>query len=237
MHFQSLNVSEIKRVKGKYNEPTPNIIFKKLFQDFCMQFVFCVHFLCSLIPLKKTSLNWVCQSICSNFYHFKDTREQRGQRPTLCIFSSTLILLRFISFRHTYSWKKINKYQTWFNNVHVWDLLILVIVHVLCVLQNEYKFTIRTKRKRRKNANETNEKRTNASHERYTKRTHDTRTKEMKRTNYTENANERTHDTRTNESLERSHILFNDKRSWFYRSTIYYCVIIWINSVQIDVIN
>ena len=41
-----------------------------------------------------------------------------------------------------------------------------------------------------------------------------------KRTNYTENANERTHDTRTNESLERNHILPNDKRSWFYRSTI-----------------
>ena len=54
-----------------------------------------------------------------------------------------------------------------------------------------------------------------------TKRIH-----EMKRTNYTENANarnERTkqmHDTRTNESLERNHILSNDKRSWFYRSTI-----------------
>ena len=30
----------------------------------------------------------------------------------------------------------------------------------------------------------------------------------------------RTHDTRTNASLERSHILSNDKRSWFYRSTI-----------------
>ena len=49
---------------------------------------------------------------------------------------------------------------------------------------------------------------------------------EMKRTNYTENAdarNERTkqmHDTRTNESLERNHILSNDKRSWFCRSTI-----------------
>jgi hypothetical protein len=39
----------------------------------------------------------------------------------------------------------------------------------------------------------------------------------MKRT---ENTNERTHDTRTNEPLERNHILSNDKRSWFYRSTI-----------------
>jgi hypothetical protein len=38
-----------------------------------------------------------------------------------------------------------------------------------------------------------------------------------------ENASERTHDTqneRTNESLDRSHILSNDKRSWFFRSTI-----------------
>jgi hypothetical protein len=47
---------------------------------------------------------------------------------------------------------------------------------------------------------------------------------EMKQTNYTENANERytkrTNDTRTNESLEHNHILSNDKRSWFYRSTI-----------------
>jgi catalase len=54
------------------------------------------------------------------------------------------------------------------------------------------------------NANETNEKRTNASHERYekctihetntryTKRMHDTRNE---RTNYMENANEQTHDT------------------------------------------
>ena len=31
---------------------------------------------------------------------------------------------------------------------------------------------------------------------------------------------ERTHDTRTNDSLGRNHILSNDKRSWFYRSTI-----------------
>ena len=96
-------------------------------------------------------------------------------------------------------------------------------------------------------ANETNEKRTNASHERYEKRTiHETnarytkknarytkRTNElygkrkrtnaryMKRTNDTRNERTiRTHDTLTNESLEHSHILSNDKRSWFYRSTI-----------------
>ena len=117
-----------------------------------------------------------------------------------------------------------------------------------------YKFTIRTKRKRTKNANETNEKRTNASHERckkrtiheangrYRKRTHDTRTNErtneMKRTNYSENANERihetnerytkrTHDTRTNESLERSHILSNDKLSGFYIEVQYSIVLLF----------
>ena len=88
------------------------------------------------------------------------------------------------------------------------------------------------------NANETNEKRTNASHERYEKRTihetnarytkrmHDTRNERTnarytKRTNDTRNERTiRTHDTLTNESLERNHILSNDKRSWFYRSTI-----------------
>ena len=31
--------------------------------------------------------------------------------------------------------KKVNKCQTWINSVLVWDLLILVIVHVLCVLK------------------------------------------------------------------------------------------------------
>ena len=46
---------------------------------------------------------------------------------------------------------------------------------------------------------------------RYTKRTHDTRTNGMKPAKYTKNTNERTHDTRTNESLERNHILSNDK--------------------------
>ena len=90
----------------------------------------------------------------------------------------------------------------------------LMIVTIATTHPGSYKFTIRTKRKRMENANETNEKWTNASHERYekrtiheakeryTKRTHDTRTNEMKRANYTENANERTHDTRTKESLE-----------------------------------
>jgi hypothetical protein len=32
--------------------------------------------------------------------------------------------------------KKVNKCQTWINSVHVWDVLILVIVRVLCVLKN-----------------------------------------------------------------------------------------------------
>ena len=65
-----------------------------------------------------------------------------------------------------------------------------------------YKFTIRTKRKRTKN-------------KRTIRKTHDT-------------GNERTiRKTQTNESLERNHILSNDKRSWFYRSTIQYRVILF----------
>ena len=34
--------------------------------------------------------------------------------------------------------RKWNKHQTWFNNVHVWDLLVLVIVHVIWVLLNDW---------------------------------------------------------------------------------------------------
>jgi hypothetical protein len=73
----------------------------------------------------------------------------------------------------------------------------------------------------------------NETKARYTKRTHDTRTNEMKRANYMENANERTHDTRSERTIHETnerytneriiggnHILSNDKRSWFYRSTI-----------------
>jgi len=30
----------------------------------------------------------------------------------------------------------VNKCQTWINSVHVWNLLILVIVPVLCLLNN-----------------------------------------------------------------------------------------------------
>jgi hypothetical protein len=55
-----------------------------------------------------------------------------------------------------------------------------------------------------------NERKTNERFTRTIRKTHDTRTERTKRT----------HDTRTNESLERNHILSNDKRSWFYRSTI-----------------
>ena len=65
-----------------------------------------------------------------------------------------------------------------------------------------YNFTKRT---------QTNEKRKNASHERYekyTKRTHDTRT------NYTENANERTHDTRNERTIH--------ERTNHWSVTIYY---------------
>jgi hypothetical protein len=34
--------------------------------------------------------------------------------------------------------RKWNKHQTWFNNVHVWDLILLVIVHVIWVLLNDW---------------------------------------------------------------------------------------------------
>jgi len=70
------------------------------------------------------------QQICCNFYHFKETRVQRGLRPKLYIFFiSSLIFLRF--FLQSSSWNKVNKYQTWLINVYVWDLLILVTVRVL----------------------------------------------------------------------------------------------------------
>ena len=63
-------------------------------------------------------------------------------------------------------------------------------------MTGSYKFTIRTKRERTKNANETNEKRTNATkNARYTKRTHDTRSERTiheTNTRYTK----QTHDTR-----------------------------------------
>ena len=61
------------------------------------------------------------------------------------------------------------------------------------------------------NANERTLHTNDTKNARYTKRTHNTPTNGMKPANYTENANERTHDTRTNESLERNHILSNDK--------------------------
>ena len=103
----------------------------------------------------------------------------------------------------------------------------------MCTDPGLYKFTIRTKRKRTESANETNEKRTNASHDRYQKRTiHEANARYTKRTHDTRNecmiheTNARctkpTHATLTNKSLERtcSHILSNDKPYWFYRGTI-----------------
>ena len=75
----------------------------------------------------------------------------------------------------------------------------------------------------------TNEKRINASHERYEKRTiHESNaqyTNERNETNElygkckwaNKRYTKRTHDTWMNESLERNHILSNDKRSWFYK--------------------
>jgi hypothetical protein len=71
----------------------------------------------------------------------------------------------------------------------------------------------------------TNERKTNERFTRTIQKTHDTRNE---RTIHDANARytKRTHDTgtnernETNESLERKYILSNDKRSWFYRSTI-----------------
>ena len=65
-------------------------------------------------------------------------------------------------------------------------------------------FTIRTKRKRTKIANETNGKRTNASHKRFEKRTiHETNARYTKRT----------HDTRTNERNETNELYGKRKRT------------------------
>ena len=100
-----------------------------------------------------------------------------------------------------------------------------------------YKLTIRTKRKWTKNASETNEKRTNASHERYekrtihetnaryTKQTHDTRTNE-RITNYTENANERTHDTRNERTIH--------ERTNHGSVTIYYPMTNYPGSIEVQ---
>ena len=70
-----------------------------------------------------------------------------------------------------------------------------------------YKFTIRTKRKRTKSANETNERFT-----RTIRKTHDIRTNEMHRTNYTENANERTHDTRSERTIHVTNARYTNER-------------------------
>ena len=86
----------------------------------------------------------------------------------------------------------------------------------MCTDPGSYKFTIRTKRKRTENANETNEKRTNdTKNARYTKRTHDTRNE---RTIHVTNARytKRTHDTRNQRTLhERTN-------HWSVHVAIYY---------------
>ena len=108
--------------------------------------VFC--FLCSLIPLKKSSLK--CFNKLVVIYHFKYTRGQSGQRPKLSIYFKSDIskVFPFIPTCSSYDSEIIKKsqkepkrtskeseqmWQTWINSVHVWDLLILVIVRVLCV--------------------------------------------------------------------------------------------------------
>jgi len=86
----------------------------------------------------------------------------------------------------------------------------------MCTDPGSHKFTIRTKRKRTENANETNEKRTNdTKNARYTKRTHDTRNE---RTIHLTNARytKRTHDTRNQRTLhERTN-------HWSVHVAIYY---------------
>ena len=113
-------------------------------------------------------------------------------------------------------------------------------------------YQTQTNEKRKPNERETNERFTWTI-----RKTHDTRSERtinetnawytnertkwneqiIRKTQTNEQYTKRTHDTRTNELLKRNHILSNDKRSWFYRSTIQYSFITWVTFVQIDVIN
>ena len=93
---------------------------------------------------------------------------------------------------------------------------------------NERKMKERFTRTIRKTQDTRNERRIHETNARYTnKRTkwnewtiRKTQTNERTMHETNERYTKRTHDTRTNESLERNPILSNDKRSWFYRSTI-----------------
>ena len=72
----------------------------------------------------------------------------------------------------------------------------------------------------RKTHDSRNERTIHEMNARYTKRTHDTRnectiyerTIEMKRTNYTENANERTHDTRNERTIHETNARYMNER-------------------------
>ena len=104
---------------------------KKYFKTF----FYAVCFLCKFsmqFDFFEKVFSRMFQQICCNFYHFKDTRDQRGLRPKLCfflnfesdipkIFPSDIPVVEI-------KWTNI---QTWFSNVYVWDLLILVTVRVL----------------------------------------------------------------------------------------------------------
>ena len=93
---------------------------------------------------------------------------------------------------------------------------------------NERKMKERFTRTIRKTHDTRNERTIHETNARYTnKRTkwnewtiRKTQTNERTMHETNERYTKRTHDTRTNESLERSPKLSNDKRSWFYRSTI-----------------
>ena len=121
-----------------------------LFYDFfvCILFsVFC--FLCSLIPLKTSSLK--CFNKFVVIYQLKYTRGQSGQRPKLCIsfrvwycygfsLQTYLLFLWFWDKKKVKKSqkglaKKVYKCQTWINSAHVWNLPHSGYCSVLCVLK------------------------------------------------------------------------------------------------------
>jgi hypothetical protein len=106
--------------------------------------VFC--FLGSLIPLKMSSLKCFNKLvIISNiregkvvnaqnyaFYFESDIAKIFRFRPTCSSYDSEIIKKNQKEPKRT-SKESEQMWQTWINSVHVWDLLILVIVRVLCV--------------------------------------------------------------------------------------------------------
>jgi Cft2 family RNA processing exonuclease len=93
----------------------------------------------------------VFQQICCNLSFKKNRGKVVNAQNYVFYFESDIA--KVFPFRHTYSSydseinkkvkkrqkgpaKKVNKCQTWINSIQVWDLLILFIVRVLCVLKN-----------------------------------------------------------------------------------------------------